>query len=99
MIKFKGTTIFPPAIFDVLDMMNKVNLYQVQVSKTEFNNDNITIILRDDLDNDSFIKEISCLFKWKLRGTTLFKVVPKNELSKMVFKEEKRKPEKLVYKQ
>jgi len=99
MIKFKGTTIFPPAIFDVLDMMNKVNLYQVQVSKTEFNNDNITIILSDDLDNDSFIKEISSLFKSKLRVTPLFKFVPKNELSKMVFKEEKRKPEKLVYKQ
>lgn len=97
MIKFKGTTIFPPAIFDVLDMMKEISLYQVEVSKCEFGNDNITILLTEELDSAIFKKRISSLFKSKLRVTPFFRFLSKEKLHQQIFKEDKRKPEKLNY--
>ena len=97
MIKFKGTTIFPPAIFDVLDMIPEINLYQVQVSKDEFSNDKITVFLSDKLDNEYFIYAINSAFKAKLRVTPYLQFINKIELNKLIFKEEKRKPDKLIY--
>lgn len=97
MIKFKGTTIFPPAIFDVLDMMEEISLYQVEISKCEFGNDIISILLTLELDSPIFKKKISSLFKSKLRVTPNFKFLSKEILTQQIFKEDKRKPEKLIY--
>ncbi len=97
MIKFKGTTIFPPAIFDVLDMMSEIDLYQVEISKNEFGNDHITVILPQQLDTPEFLKKMKDSFKSKLRVTPDFRHISDVELEKQIFKQEKRKPEKLVY--
>ncbi len=97
MIKFKGTTIFPLAIFDVLDMMEEVSIYQVEISKCEFGNDNIAIILPKELDNAEFGSKMNHLFKSKLRVTPNYKYLTEQELSLKIFKEDKRKPEKLIY--
>ena len=97
MIKFKGTTIFPPAIFDVLDMMAEINIYQVEISKNEFGNDHITVILPNHLDNKAFHKKINLLYKSKLRVTPDLRYIDEDNLNQKVFNQEKRKPEKLVY--
>lgn len=97
MIKFKGTTVFPPAIFDVLDINEQVDLYQVVISKNEFDNDEITVVLSDLLDSTAFKSKLSSLFKSKLRVTPNFDFIPVNELQKRIFREDKRKPEKLIY--
>ena len=97
MIKFKGTTIFPPAIFDVLDMMAEINLYQVEISKNEFGNDHITVILPNHLDNKAFHKKINLLYKSKLRVTPDLRYIDEDTINQKVFNQEKRKPEKLVY--
>ena len=97
MIKFKGTTIFPPAIFDVLDMMAEINIYQVEISKNEFGNDHITVILSNHLDNKEFHKKIKLLFKSKLRVTPDLRYIDEDTINQKVFNQEKRKPEKLVY--
>ena len=97
MIKFKGTTIFPPAIFDVLDMMTEIDIYQVEISKNEFGNDHITVILPNHLDNREFHKKIKNLYKSKLRVTPDLRYIDQETLNKQVFNQEKRKPEKLVY--
>jgi phenylacetate-CoA ligase len=97
MIKFKGTTIFPLAIFDVLDMMSEISIYQVEISKCEFGNDNITILLPEELENSLFIKKITSLFKSKLRVNPNYKFLSKEKLTLQIFKEDKRKPEKLIY--
>lgn len=97
MIKFKGTTIFPPAIFDVLDMMAEVTLYQIEVSKNEFDNDHVTILLSKELDNPAFKEKIDALFKSKLRVSPYYRFIDSGVLNQQLFKEDKRKPEKLVY--
>jgi len=97
MIKFKGTTIFPTAIFDVLDMMSEIELYQVEIAKDEFDNDNITILLSNELNLPVFINRLTSLFKSKLRVTPNYKFIDKILLNQKVFIQEKRKPEKLIY--
>ena len=97
MIKFKGTTIFPPAIFDVLDMVPEVDLYQVVVSKNEFGNDEISILLTMNLETPLFKEKLHSLFKSRLRVTPLLKFITAQELNHRIFKQEKRKPEKLIY--
>ncbi|PCJ00897.1 MAG: phenylacetate--CoA ligase [Flavobacteriales bacterium] len=97
MIKFKGTTIFPPAIFDVLDMLPEIGLYQVEISKNEYGNDHITVLLPNTLDNREFHKKVKTLFKSKLRVTPDLRYIDTEHLNKQIFKQEKRKPEKLVY--
>lgn len=97
MIKFKGTTIFPPAIFDVLDMVAEVKMYQVVVKQDEFGNDLIDILLPNELDNENFTNELRSLFRSKLRVAPDLQFVDMNILEKRVFTAEKRKPEKLLF--
>lgn len=97
MIKFKGTTIFPPAIFDVLDTVKSIGLYQIEVAQNEFSNDKITIILPDHLKDEYFERTLLSLFRSKLRVTPFLRYEHKSILQKRIFVEEKRKPQKLVY--
>jgi phenylacetate-CoA ligase len=97
MIKFKGTTIFPPAIFDVLDMVKEIELYQVVVSKNEYGNDEITILLALHLQTPTLREMLHSLFKSRLRVTPVFEFITAEELSFRIFRQEKRKPEKLIY--
>ena len=97
MIKFKGTTIFPPAIFDVLDMVKEIELYQVVVSKNEYGNDEITILLPMQLQTAVFKEMLHSLFKSKLRVSPAMEFITAEELSFRIYKQEKRKPDKLIY--
>ncbi|GGB88580.1 phenylacetate--CoA ligase family protein [Dyadobacter sediminis] len=97
MIKFKGTTIYPPAIFDVLDMVKEIELYQVVVSRNEYGNDEVTILLPLQLQTPVFQEMLHSLFRSKLRVTPLLQFVTAQELSLRIYRQEKRKPEKLIY--
>jgi phenylacetate-CoA ligase len=99
MIKFKGTTIFPPAVFDVLDMMPQVEIYQVEVSHNEFGNDDITVLLDEAIRSQAFEHSLHSLFKSKLRVTPYIEFINRQELTARVFKEDKRKPVKIVYRE
>ncbi|GAA4434998.1 phenylacetate--CoA ligase [Ravibacter arvi] len=97
MIKFKGTTLFPPAIYDVLDMLPEIELYQVEVRGNEFGNDEVTIFLSDAINNQVFVEKLLSLFRSRLRVTPALEFIPAAALRDRVFLAEKRKPEKLVY--
>lgn len=97
MIKYKGTTIFPPAIFDVLDKLPLIELYQVEISKDEYGNDNVTVLLPKEIQSEEFEHELHSLFKSKLRVTPAFKFISANELTIKIFNPVKRKPEKIIY--
>lgn len=97
MIKFKGTTIFPPIIFDVLDKMSVLEMYQVEVSRNEFGNDNVTVLLPQEIQSPEFEEELYSLFKSKLRVTPAIKFLPAIELGAKIFNPVKRKPEKIIY--
>lgn len=97
MIKYKGTTLFPQTIFNVIDMLPQIKLYQVEVRRDEFNNDEVTILLSDELKSPAFIQELQSLFKSKIRVTPILGFIPESELFSRIHKSDKRKSEKIIY--
>ncbi len=67
MIKFKGTTLYPPALFDILDNIPQVENYIVEVFTNALGTDQIQIKIGSENHSESFIKEIKDIFRSKVR--------------------------------
>lgn len=67
MIKYKGTTLYPPALYDILDTIPGVINYVVEVYTNDLGTDDILIRVGTTRPDDSFAKEIKDLFRSKVR--------------------------------
>lgn len=97
MIKFKGTTLYPKTIFEVLDEFDALACYKILVNKDELNNDELTILLEDKIESMEVFNAIKELCKAKLRVLPKFQFVEINALIAMVHKKNLRKPEKIWF--
>lgn len=97
MIKYKGTTLYPKAIFDVLDAFKQVSCYKVLVEKTELGNDDIKVLLESTLEASSTLEELKQNCRAKLRVIPAFEFLEINALKAEVYKKNMRKPEKIKF--
>ncbi len=68
MIKYKGTTLYPPALFDILDNIPHIKNYVVEVFTNDLGTDEILVRVGcDENRSAAFIKEIKDLFRSKVR--------------------------------
>lgn len=67
MIKYKGTTLYPSALYDILDNVPNVVNYIIEVYTGELGTDQIVIKIGSTKTNDTFIKELKDLFRSKVR--------------------------------
>jgi phenylacetate-CoA ligase len=67
MIKFKGTTLYPYAIFDVLEQISYVENYLVYVSTNEIGTDQLTVKVGTRTQSEEMEKEIKDKFRARLR--------------------------------
>ncbi len=67
MIKFKGTTIYPPILFDILDNISDVQNYIVEVFTNSLGTDQIQIRIGSENRSDAFVKQIKDIFRSKVR--------------------------------
>ena len=67
MIKFKGTTLYPPALFEILDNIPDVKNYIVEVFTNSLGTDQIQIKVGSDNHSDAFIKQIKDIFRSRVR--------------------------------
>ncbi len=67
MIKFKGTTLYPPALFDILDNIPMVENYIVEVFTNTIGTDQIQIKIGSHNHSEAFIKQIKDVFRSKVR--------------------------------
>lgn len=67
MIKFKGTTIYPPILFDILDNIPDVHNYIVEVFTNSLGTDQIQIRIGSDNHTETFVKQIKDIFRSKVR--------------------------------
>ena len=67
MIKFKGTTLYPPAIYNVLDNIEEVDNYVVEVFTNSIGTDQILVKVGSKNNSDYFKKQIKDLFRAKVR--------------------------------
>lgn len=97
MIKYKGTTLYPQAIFDLLESVQEIVCYKVHVKKDELGKDVLTVILDQKLANSPLIEEIRLMCNARLRVVPEFSYMELDKLRSMVFKHTLRKPEKITF--
>lgn len=92
MIKYKGTTLYPPAMNDILNDFNNILCYQIVIQSNEIGLDEIIIKLSTDSDSENFVNEVRDHFRAKLRVSPKIEVIDFDILSKVVFNPNSRKP-------
>ena len=93
MIKYKGTTIFPSSIYDVLNSINDIHSYLIEVSTNEIGTDDILIkIAFKSVANKNIEKEIKDHFRAKLRVAPQIEICTKEYLHTIQYNESLRKP-------
>lgn len=98
MIKFKGTTIFPPSIYEIFDSRSEISCYKIEVAKDYLGHDTITILLENRIEHAPVMNQIIEDCKAKLRVVPHFVFLETDYLRSQVFKNHMRKPEKIVFK-
>ncbi|MEG0927637.1 phenylacetate--CoA ligase family protein [Chryseobacterium sp.] len=92
MIKYKGTTLYPPAMNDILNDFNNILCYQIVIQSNEIGLDEIIIKVSTEQENENFVSEVRDHFRAKLRVSPKIEVIDFNILSKTVFNPNSRKP-------
>ena len=97
MIKFKGTTLYPPAINDVLDNTDYVANYVIEVSTNNAGTDDVKVKigLREG-HTDAVIKELKDSFRSRIRVAPEVEVLPVEEIQRINFPAKSRKPIKFI---
>lgn len=67
MIKFKGTTLYPPALFDILDNIPEIENYIVEVYTNSIETDQVQIKIGSKNHSEEFVKQIKDIFRSKVR--------------------------------
>ncbi len=96
MLKYKGTTLFPPAIYDALSLVPEVKDYIVEVSRNGLETDEIKIHISLQGDLDSTEQKIKTSLQTRLRVTPSLNFVSAQHLKEMR-PDETRKPVKIIF--
>lgn len=96
MIKFKGTTLYPSSIFDILDNVENIENYIIEVSSNEIGTDRVVVYVGTKTQNPHFLKELSDRFRAKLRVTPDLICKDIEEIKKIQLPEKQRKPIKFI---
>lgn len=92
MIKLKGTTLYPPSVYDVLNETVCVDNYIVEVNSNELGTDELLIKIGCKEPNADIEKKIKDNFRAKLRVAPSLRFYHPDEIAKLQFPEGARKP-------
>lgn len=92
MIKYKGTTLYPPAMNDILNDFQGILCYQIVIISNEIGLDEIIIKVSLENSEEQFVTAIRDHFRAKLRVSPKIETVDFEVLSKIVFDPKSRKP-------
>jgi phenylacetate-CoA ligase len=96
MIKYKGTTLYPPALYDILENIDGVINYIVELSTNTMGVDEILIYIGSEIKSESFEKVIKDHFRAKLRVAPAVSFESPEYINRMQFPSTSRKPVKLI---
>jgi phenylacetate-CoA ligase len=92
MIKFKGTTLYPPAIYDLLNEIDWIQNYIVAVSTNQLGTDEILIKIGCDKEYVQAEKKIKDHFRARLRVAPEIKFYDPDDILKQQMPSNNRKP-------
>src|ERR1035437_7190936 len=96
MIKFKGTTLYPPALFDLLNEMEEVLDFVVDVYSNEIGMDEVLLHLLPADDSKACDNRIRAYLQARLRVSPHVTYITAEEIQKMQFQEASRKVVKFI---
>lgn len=96
MIKFKGTTLYPPALYNILDNIPEILIYVVEVSTNAIGTDEIMIRIASEQAGEQLEKDLKDHFRARLRVTPTIRFESPEELSTIAFPPASRKPIKFI---
>lgn len=92
MIKYKGTTLYPSALYDVLADFPDIDDYYIEVSTNQIGTDDIQISILTQNKEARYIKMLKDHFRAKLRVAPQINLVNKEIIKEMKYPEASRKP-------
>ena len=96
MIKYKGTTLYPPALNDILDNIPQINCYIIEVYTNSIGTDSIRIRIASADKSDEFIKMVKDIFRSKIRVAPDISIEPQELIQKAIYSPMSRKPIKFI---
>ena len=91
MLKYKGTTLYPPALFDMLNEMENVIDYVAEVSSNEVGTDEVLIYIVPDNFDEETNRKIRANLQARLRVSPHIKYITDEEIKKIQMPEAGRK--------
>jgi len=67
MIKYKGTTLYPPAMYNILNHFNEIEAFVIEIDSNEIGTDEICIKIAAKNPNSALLQNIKDHFRAKLR--------------------------------
>lgn len=96
MIKFKGTTLYPPALFDLLNEMEEIKDFVAEVYSNEIGMDEVLLHVLPINNTEECDRKIRAYLQARLRVSPHVKYISAEELQKIQFQEVSRKPVKFI---
>ncbi|MEJ7644373.1 MAG: AMP-binding protein [Chryseolinea sp.] len=97
MIKLKGTTMYPPGIFEVLNHVENIFDYVVEVQTGELGTDELKVsVLPKSGSEEAMEHSLRALFQSKLRVIPEIVVVTQHQMEKLQLIGQSRKPKKFI---
>lgn len=92
MIKYKGTTLYPPAMLNVLNHFKGIDNFVIEISKNEIDTDDIVIKIASENPSDALLKDIENHFRTKLRVKPTIQFHTNDDLKRLQQSDRSRKP-------
>ncbi|WP_442787552.1 phenylacetate--CoA ligase family protein [Flavobacterium suncheonense] len=92
MIKYKGTTLYPPAMHDLLTYFEGVKSHVIEISTNELGTDEILIKIASDNPSEDLLNQIKDHFRAKLRVSPKIEFIAQDIINKLIFAPMSRKP-------
>jgi len=92
MIKYKGTTLYPPVMHDLMSYFEKIDLHQIEITTNAIGTDEIVIKIATSDTSDEYLDAIRNHFRAKLSVTPKIELISQEKLEKTVFPPMSRKP-------
>ena len=92
MIKYKGTTLYPPAMNEVLTHFDNIESHIIEISTNDLGTDEIVIKIAVNQESEIFLQQLKDHFRAKLRVTPKIEFTTKEILNPLIFNPMSRKP-------
>jgi len=96
MIKFKGTTLYPPALFELLNEREEIKDFVIEVSSNDIGMDQVSLYVVPAELTDECDHRIRAYLQARLRVSPHIKYVTAEEIQKIQFSEASRKAIKFI---